>query len=78
MKHANYEDGKTVWYQIDKTHGVSIKLSSIGITPSKVAAYWSTGEKSGIAIGGFQDRKYFDFQTAAASAFENALSQATR
>lgn len=61
---------------IDKDRNVSITISSVGAEPSKVAASWNIGGKSGIAFGGFQDRKYFDFQTAACAAIENAVSLA--
>lgn len=67
MKHTMYRDGQTI------TH----KITAIGSQPSKVAAeYCIPGTQiKGIAYGGFQNNKDFDFQTAASLAIENAVSR---
>jgi hypothetical protein len=77
MVHGTYEDGKTIEKKLDKDRVVFIKIATVGAMPSKVSATWTVaGGKTGIAYGGFQDRKDFDFQAAACAAVENAISQA--
>ena len=77
MKHSVYVDGQTVTKKIGTDGTIIIKLSSVGSQPSKVSATWTIANgKKGVAFGGFQDSKDFDFQTAAALAIENAISQA--
>jgi hypothetical protein len=77
MIHGNYVDGQTTAQKLDKDRVVLIRLSTVGSMPSKVSATWTVaGGKTGIAYGGFQDRKDFDFQAAASAAVENAVAQA--
>lgn len=78
MVHGKYVDGQSVEKKLDKDRAIIIKLSTVGAMPSKVSATWTaTGGKSGVAFGCFQDRKDFDFQTAASCAVENAMAQAS-
>lgn len=77
MKHHNYADKENMTIKLDEKASVNITLSTVGAQPSKVAATWvRTGGKTGIAYGGFQNRKDFDFQVAAMAAVENAIEQA--
>ena len=79
MKHHEYKEGETFNHNIDKKTVLTLKLSTIGVVhSSKVQATWTkTGGKTGVAFGGFQEPKDFDFQAAASLAVENAISQAS-
>jgi len=77
MEHMQYFDGQKIERKLDNERALFIKIATVGAQPSKVSAEWSiTGGRSGIAFGGFQDRKDFEFQAAARAAVENAIAQA--
>lgn len=76
MKHAQYHDHQVITHKFEKTTA-TIRIYAVGSQPSKVAAeYIIPGTQvKGIAYGGFQSSKDFDFQTAASLAIENAISR---
>ena len=76
MKHIKYEDSSSITVKVANDRVILIKINSVGGQPSKVSATWTGAGISGIAYGGFQNKKDFDFQTAASMAVENAISQA--
>lgn len=74
---TQYTEGQQITRNIKDDRVINICISAVGAEPKLVQASWiRTGGKTGVAYGGFQDAKDFNFQDAARLAISNAVSQA--